>query len=124
MKQNPCSVVSEMTKPSRIGFDALDGTFETFSAGVSHFVLTEVKPSSLMSFKDFDNFFDGLALTAYGASSPNIKETIRRTFVAVVPQVADVFFNRSRAIRFEVEVEVDSSCEMLSLRRCVHLDSF
>jgi hypothetical protein len=31
-----------MTKSSRIGFDVLDSAVETFSAGVSHFVLTEV----------------------------------------------------------------------------------
>jgi hypothetical protein len=112
MKQNPYSVVSEMSKPSRIGFDALDSTVETFSAGVSHFLLTEVKPSSHMSSKDFDNFFDGLALTAHGTSGPNIKETIRRTFVALLPVGAEVFFNRSRPTRFEVEL--DASGEMLS----------
>lgn len=39
MKQNPCTVVRKVAKPTRIGLDELDGTVEVFYAGVADFVL-------------------------------------------------------------------------------------
>jgi len=39
MKQNPCPVVGEVSEPTGVGLDQLDGTVEALSAGVADFVV-------------------------------------------------------------------------------------
>ena len=43
MKQNPCTVVGEVTKPTGIGFDELDSAVEALGTGVADSVLAEVE---------------------------------------------------------------------------------
>ena len=47
MKQNPCSVVGEVAKPTGVGLDELDGAVESLCTGIADFVLLKLsKPVS------------------------------------------------------------------------------
>ncbi len=49
MKQNPCPVVGEVTKPTSVGLDELDSAVEPFSAGIADSVPAEVEQTRLMT---------------------------------------------------------------------------
>ena len=107
MKQNSCAVVGEVTKPTGVGLDELDGAIETFSTGVADFVLTEVEQTRLMPPEHLDHLFDWLQATAHGVGGPRIKETLGSTFVAVAPELGEVLLDAPGPTGFEVELVQD-----------------
>ena len=84
MKQNSCSVVREIAKPSRISLDQLDCTVEAFCTGVTDSVLTEVEQPVFMTPEHLDYPFDRVKLAAYGIIRPCIKEPGCSSFIAVI----------------------------------------
>ena len=58
MKQNPCPVVGEVTKPTGVGLE-LDGAVEGFSTRIADVVLAEVGQPRLMTSQYLDDL-DGL----------------------------------------------------------------
>jgi hypothetical protein len=70
MKQNPCPVVGEVAKPTRIGLDELDGAVEALGTGVADSVLAEVEQSFLMSPEHLDDLFDRLQATSHRVVRP------------------------------------------------------
>jgi hypothetical protein len=93
MKQNPCSVVGEVTKPTGIGLDELDGTVEAFCAGVADSVLAEVEQPFFVAPEHLDDLFDWLQLAAHRVVRPGLEEAFGRTFVAVAPELGEVLLD-------------------------------
>jgi hypothetical protein len=104
MKQNPCPVIGEVTKPTDIGLDELDGAVETFRAGIADFVLTEIEQPRLVTAQHLDHLFDRLQSTAHRVGGPGIKESLGRTLVAVAPELGEILLDGPRPAGLEVEL--------------------
>ena len=104
MKQNPCSVVGEVAKPTRIGLDELDGTVEAFRAGIADSVLTEVEQSFFVAPEHLDYLFDWLQLAAHRVVRPGLEETLGRALVAVAPELGEVLLDAPLPASFQVEL--------------------
>ena len=104
MKQNSCSVVREIAKPSRISLDQLDCTVEAFCTGVADSVLTVVEQPVFMAPEHLDYLFDRLKLAAHGIIRPCIKESGCSSFIAVAPKLGEVLLDAPRPTRLQVEL--------------------
>ena len=104
MKQNPCTVVGEVAKPTRVGLDELDGTVETLSTGVADSVLAEVEQSFLMTPEHLDDLFDRLQTTSHRVVRPNFEEPVCRSLVAVAPELGEVLLDAPGATGLQVEL--------------------
>ena len=71
MKQNPCTVVGEVAKLTRIGLDELDGTVEAFSTGVADSVLAEAQQPLLLAPEHLDDLFDRLLIALFAHALKN-----------------------------------------------------
>ena len=68
MKQNSCSVVGEVSKPTGIGLDELDGTIEALRAGVADSVVAVAQQTFLMAPELLNLWLEGvIGLGAYTA---------------------------------------------------------
>ena len=83
MKQNPCSVVGEVAKPTGIGLDELDGTVEAFRTGVTDSVLAKVEQPFFVAPEHLDDFFDWLQLAAHGVVRPGLEEAFGGSLVDI-----------------------------------------
>ena len=104
MEQNPCPVVREVTKPTGIGFDELDGAVEAFCTGVADSVLAEVEQSFFVAPEHFDYLFDGLQLAAHRVVRPGLEEAFGSTLVAVAPELAEVLLDAPGSAGFQIEL--------------------
>src|ERR1035437_10457112 len=104
MKQNPCSIVGEVAKPTRICLDKLDGTIEAFGTSVADSVLAEVEQSLLVAPEHLDYFFDWLQLAAHCVVRPSFEEAFGSTFVAVAPELGEVLLDAPGPARLQVEL--------------------
>ena len=104
MKQNPCPVVGEVTKPTGVGLDELDGAVESFCTGIADSVLAVVKQTGLVAAQHLDHLFDRLQSAAHCIVGPGIKEAFGRAFIAVAPELAEVFLDSPRSAGLEVEL--------------------
>ena len=104
MKQNPCPVVGEVAESTSIGLDELDGTVESFCAGVADSVLAEVQQPFLMAPEHLDDLFDWLQLAAHRVVRPRFEESLCRTFVAVAPELGEVLLDAPGPAGLEVEL--------------------
>ena len=100
MKQNPCPVIGEVTKPASIGLDELYGTVEAFRAGVGDPVLAEGEQPLLVAPKHLDDLFDWLQLAAHRIVRPGLEEALGSTFVAVAPELGEVLLDAPRSAGF------------------------
>ena len=104
MKQNPCPVVGEITKPTSIGLDELDGAIESFSACIADSVLAEVEQTGLMTSQHLGHFFDGLQAASQGVGGPGIEEPLGSPFVVVAPELGEVLLDGPRSTGLEIEL--------------------
>ena len=74
MKQNPCPVIDEVTEPSRVGFDKLDGTVEALSAGVADSVLAVIEQPLLVATQHLDDLLHWLQAASHGIVRPGFEE--------------------------------------------------
>ena len=102
MKQNPRPIVSEVAKPSGVGFDELDRTIEPFGAGVADPVRTVVEQTGLVPSEHFDYLFDGFQTAAHGVARPCVKEAFGRPGEVVVPKLLEGFLDTPGAAGLEV----------------------
>ena len=65
MKQNSCSIVSEVAKPSGVGLDELDRAIESFGTSIADSVAAIVKQTLLMPPEHLDHFLDRFQTTAH-----------------------------------------------------------
>ena len=70
MEQNPCTVVGEVSKPTDIGLDELNGAVEAFCTGVADSVLAEVEQPLFVAPEHLDDLFDWLQLAAHRVVRP------------------------------------------------------
>ena len=78
MKQNSCAVVGEVSKPTGIGLDELDGTIEALSAGVANSVVAVAQQTFLMAPEHLDNLLDWLQSAAHRVVRPGFEESLCR----------------------------------------------
>ena len=104
MKQNPCPVVGEITEPTGISLDELDGAVEALGAGVADSVLAEVEQSFLVAPEHLDHFFDRLQLAAHRVVRPGFEEAFGSTLVAIAPELSEVLLDAPGPAGFQVEL--------------------
>ena len=104
MKQNPCSVVGEVSKPTGIGLDELDGTIEALSAGVADSVVAVAQQSFLMAPEHLDDLLDWLQSAAHRVVRPSFEESLCRPPVAVAPELSEVLLDAPGPAGLEVEL--------------------
>ena len=104
MKQNPCPVVGEVSKPAGIGLDELDGTVEAFCTGVTDFVMAVVEQPVLVTSEHLDDLFDRLQLAAHRVVRPGFEKPFGRTFVAVAPELGEVLLDAPGPACLQVEL--------------------
>ena len=104
MKQNPCTVVGEVAKPTGIGLDELNCTVEAFCAGIADSVLAEVQQSFLVTPEHLDDLFNWLQLAAHRVVRPGLEEAFGCTFVAVAPESREVLLDAPSPARLQVEL--------------------
>ena len=104
MRQNPCPVVGEVTKPTGIGLDELDGTVEAFGTGIADSVLAEVERSLLVAPEHLDDLFDRLPLVANRVVRPGFEEAFGSTLVAVAPELTEVLLDTPCPAGLQVEL--------------------
>ena len=104
MKQDPCPVVGEVAKPTRVGLDELDGAVEAFSAGVTNSVLTEVEQSFFMTPEHLDDFFDRLQATSHRVVRPDVKESLCRSLVTVAPELGEILLDAPSPTGLQIEL--------------------
>ena len=104
MKQYSCSIVSEVPKPSGVGFDELNGAIESFGTGVAYSVLAVVEQTGLMAPEHLDYSFDRLQTTTHGVAGPGIKEAFGRPHVVIAPELSERFFDTPCSAGLEVEL--------------------
>ena len=104
MKQNPCPVVGEVTEPTGIGLDELDGTVETFRTSVADSVLAEVEQPFFVAPEHLDYLFDWLQFAAHRVVRPGLEEASGSTLVAVAPELAEVFLDAPSPAGFQVKL--------------------
>ncbi len=107
MKQNSCPVVSEVAEPACIGFDKLDGTIESFCTGVADSVLAVVEQPFLVAAQHLDDLFHRLQAAPHGVVGPGFEEPFGSTFVAVAPELAEVFLDAPGPTRLQIELVQD-----------------
>ena len=104
MEQNPCPVVREVTKPTGIGLDELDGTVEAFRTGVTDSVLAKVEQPFFVAPEHLDYLFDWLQLAAHRVVRPGLEEAFGSTLVGVTPELGEVFLDAPRSAGFQVKL--------------------
>jgi hypothetical protein len=104
MKQNPCPIVGEVTKPTGIGFDELDGTVEAFCTGVADSVLAEVEQPFFVAPEHLDYLLDWLQLAAHRVVRPGLEEAFGGSLVAVAPELAEVLLDAPGPACLQVEL--------------------
>ena len=104
MKQYSCSIVSEVPKPSGVGFDELNGAIESFGTGVAYSVLAVVEQTGLMAPEHLDYSFDRLQTTTHGVAGPGIKEAFGRPHVVIAPELSERFFDTPCSAGLEVQL--------------------
>ena len=104
MKQNPCSIVGEVTKVMGVGLDELDSTFEPFGAGMADSVLTEVEQPLLVASEHLDDLFDWLQFAAHRVIRASFEEALGSSFVAVAPELGEVFLDAPSPTCFQIEL--------------------
>ena len=104
MKQNSRSIIGEVAKSPRIGFDELDCAIESFSTGIVDSVLTVVEQARQMSSEHLDYFFDRLQATAHGVIGPCVKETFCSPRVVIAPELSERFFDAPCSAGLEVKL--------------------
>src|SRR5713101_5798156 len=104
MKQNPCPVVGEVSKPTSIGLDELDCTVEAFGTGVADFVLAEVEQSLLVTPEHLDDLLNRLQLAAHRVVRPCLEEAFGRSLVAVAPELTEVLLDAPCPACLQVEL--------------------
>src|SRR5487761_2694043 len=104
MKQNSCAIVGEVANAPGIGFDKLDCTIESLSAGVVDSMFTVVEQTGQMSSEHLDYFFDRFQTTAHRVVGPCIKEAFGRPSVVIAPEVCERFFDAPGPTGLEIEL--------------------
>ena len=104
MKQNSCSIVGEVAKPTGVGLDELDRAIEPFRAGVADAVFAVVEQTRLMSPEHPDHFLDRLQTTAHGVVRPCDEETLGRAGVVIAPEFLERFLDAPSAAGLEIEL--------------------
>ena len=104
MKQNSCTIVSEVAKSSGVGLDELDRAIESFSAGITDSVLAVVEQTRFMTPEHLDHFFDRFQTAAHRVVRPCVKEAFGRTRVAIDPELSERFFDAPSSTGLEVEL--------------------
>ncbi len=102
MKQNSRSIVSEVAKPSGVGFDELNRAIESFGAGIADSVPAVVKQTRLMPSEHPDHFFDRLQTAAHRIVRPCDEETFGRARVVIAPEFLERFLDAPGAAGLEV----------------------
>ena len=104
MKQNPCAVVREVSESACIGFDQLDGTVESFRAGVTDPVLAVAEQPLLVATKHLDHLLYLLQATSHCVARPSFEEISGRALVPVAPKVTEVLLDDPGSTGFQVEL--------------------
>ena len=104
MNQNPCTVVGDVAKPTGIGLDELNCTVEAFCAGIADSMLAEVQQSFLVTPEHLDDLFNWLPLAAHRVVRPGFEEALGSPFVAVAPELSEVFLDAPGPAGLEVEL--------------------
>ena len=104
MEQNPCTVVGEVSKPTDIGLDELNGAVEAFCTGVADSVLAEVEQPLFVAPEHLDDLFDWLQLAAHRVVRPGFEETFGRSLVALTPELTEVLRDASGPTGLEIEL--------------------
>jgi hypothetical protein len=83
LKENPCSVVGEVSETTCIRFDKLNGAIEAFGASIADMVRAVVEQALLVVSEHFDDLLYRRELTTHCVVAPALKEAFGRSALVV-----------------------------------------